>query len=146
MHPRVPFRLVPLLILMSTLTIWQAVRLLTSIAWRDTLGRYTPDPGPTYIGATGALWTVVGLFLLWSFWRGKRWTRRAILIAAGLYAIWIWTDRILMQAQLRANFPFDLLITFIFLFYTVVIVLDPHNQIYFEREIYERESQNPPSE
>ncbi len=70
----------------------------------------------------------------------------AILIAAGAYAAWVWLDRILIQAQLRANFPFDILITLVLLLYTIAVVLDPHNRIFFEREIYERESQNPPSE
>src|SRR5258708_13356669 len=140
-----PFRILLLGLMIGLLTIWQAVRFATSIAWHDTLGRYTPFPGPVYIGAMGALWTLVGLFGLWRFVRRSGWTRMAILIAAGAYAAWVWLDRILIQAQLRANFPFDILITLVLLLYTIAVVLDPHNRIFFEREIYERESQNPPS-
>ena len=72
--------------------------------------------------------------------RGKRWTRKAFLIAAGLFTAWVWADRLLLQPQLRANWPFDLVITILCVLFVTFLVLDPRNKIYFERENYERES------
>ena len=132
-------------LLILLVTVGQAVRFATGIAWRDTLEIYAPNPGPIYIGATGALWTLVGLFLILSIWIGAHWTRTAILIASSLYSAWVWADRLFVQAQMRANWPFDLLITIIMLAFTATVVLDPHNKIYFEREAYEREVKSPPS-
>ena len=131
MHSRLPMRITLLLLLVLTITAWNVVRLATSIAWHDTLETYSLRPGPSYIGLTGLIWTLIGLFLLWSFWRGAPWTRWVLLIAAGLYAAWVWADRLLVQVQMRANWPFDLFATGVLLVYTVAIVLDPRNQIYF---------------
>ncbi len=146
MRRKLPFQLTLLLLLILLGTAWQAVRFVTSIAWYDTLELYAPNPGPIYIGATGVVWMLAGLFLLWSFWIGARWNRAAILIASGLYAAWAWADRLFVQTRMRANWPFDLAATIILLAYTAAVVLHPHNRIYFEREAYERESKSPPSE
>ncbi len=73
-------------------------------------------------------------------WRGKRWTRKAFILASSLYAAWVWADRLFVQAQMRANWPFDLLLTIVLFVFTIIVVLDPRNKIYFERETYERES------
>ena len=145
MRRKLPFSLTLLFLLILLLTIWEAIRFVTSIAWRGALELYAPNPGPFYIGATGAFWMLAGLFLLWSVWVGVRWNRAAILIASGLYAAWVWADRLFVQAQVRANWPFDLAVTIILLAYTAAVVLNPRNRIYFERETYERESKDQPS-
>lgn len=130
--------------LVLSLTVWQIARIAASILWRDTLEKYASYPGPLYIGISGAVWALTGIFLLWSILRGERWTRPALLIASGLYAAWVWADRLFVQAQMRANWPFALMVTIFLLVYAAAVVLHPRNQIYFEREAYERESQNPP--
>lgn len=145
MRKKLPVSLNILILLILLSTVWQAVRFATAIAWRDTLGTYAPNPGPVYIAASGALWTGVGLFVLWSFWRGFRWTRAAILIASAGYGAWSWADRLLVQSQNEANWPFDLAVLILLLVFTAVVVLHPHHRIYFEREAYERESKSPPS-
>lgn len=139
MH-RFPRRVTLLMWLVLGFTAWNAVRFATSFAWRDTLEMYAPHPGPVYIGASGALWVVTGSFVLWSFWCGKRWTRPALLIASGVYAAWSWADRLFVQTQMRANWPFALLATIILLTFVAAVVLDPHNYAYFERETHERKS------
>ncbi len=126
-----PLRITILLWLVLIITAWNSIRMVTSIAWRNTLETYAPKPGPFYIGVTGAFWALIGLFLLWSFIRGYRWTRIILLTAGCCYSIYIWVDKLFIQTQLRANWPFNLLTTFLLLGYMVVIVLDPHNQIYF---------------
>jgi len=140
MHHKLPIHIILFLGLVFCVTGWQAIRFETSIAWRVTLEAYEPYPGPIYIGITGAFWALMGLFLLWSMWRGKRWTRTAFLLASSLYTAWIWADRLIIQTQRRANWPFDLVMTIVLFIFATIVLLDPHNKIYFERETYERES------
>jgi hypothetical protein len=130
-HPKRPLRITFLLWLVLIMTAWNLVRLVTSIGWRDTLETYVPRPGPFYTGLTGAIWTLMGLFLFWSFIRGATWTRMALLITGFVYAVWFWADKLFFQPLLRANWPFILLTTIILLSFTTAFVLDPHNQIYF---------------
>jgi len=140
MYPKIPFRILLLLSLVLYLTCWQAIRFATGIAWNSTLIKYEAYFIPFYIDISGAFWTLTGLFLLWSMWRGQRWTRIAFVIASSLYAAWVWADRLFVQTQMRANWPFDLLLTIVVYVFTNLVVLDPRNKIYFERETYERES------
>jgi len=140
MRRRLPIRIILLLGLVFCVTGWQAIRFLTSLTWSVTLETYEPYPGPIYIGITGTFWTLTGLFLLWSMWRGKHWTRMAFLLASSLYAAWVWADRLFVQNLMRANWPFDLALTLAWLIFTIIVVIDPRNKIYFERETYERES------
>ena len=128
-----PVRITLLVWLVLIFTAWNGVRLATGLMWRDTLATYVAYPGPLYISLTGAIWTVAGLFWLWSFWRAAIWTRVVLIGAAGLYAAWFWVDRLLVQAQMRANWPFDLLITIILLAYIAFVVFDPYNENYFEK-------------
>jgi hypothetical protein len=140
MRHKLPIHITLLAWLVFYFTGWQAIRFSTSIAWSVTLKTYEPYPGPIYIGITGAFWTFTGLFLLWSMWRGRRWTRMAFILASSWYAAWAWADRLFVQAQMRATWPFDLLLTIALFVFTAITVLDPRNKIYFERETYERES------
>lgn len=137
---KLPLRMWLFWVILICMTGWNVVRFATSMAWHVTLEPYEPYPGPIYIGISGAFWALTGLFLIWSMWKGKPWTRRAVLIAAGGYTAWLWADRLLLQPQRRANWPFDLVITSVVLLFISILVLDPRNKIYFERETYERES------
>ena len=132
-HARLPLRITLLLWLVLILTAWNLTRLATGIGWRVTLETYAPWPGPLYIGLTGATWTLIGLFLLWSFIRRAPWCRISFLIAGFIYGSWDWLDKLLIQPQLRLNWPFDLLITLILLGFTIAVVLDPQNKIFFQK-------------
>lgn len=107
------------------------VRFATSLSWRDTLVTYAIQPGPFYICLTGAIWTILGLVLLFGFIRGANWTRVSVLVSGIVYFIWFWIDRLFVQPMLRANWPFDLLISTVLLGFTIAVVLDPYNQKYF---------------
>ncbi len=139
------FQVTLLLWLVLILTAWNTVRFATGMIWHDTLETYAPHPGPAYIAATGALWALAGLFLLWSWWNRRPYMRTALLVASGLYTAGNWTDRLFVQAEVRSNWPFDLLITIILLTYVSVVVFNPKNLNYFQREPYERESESHPS-
>ncbi len=135
---RLPFRITLLIILVLITTVWSAVRLFTAIAWSSTLQVYEPTLRVAYVGTSGAFWTMAGAFVLWSFWRGKRFSRLTLLVAAGGYAIWAWIDRLLIQPGAHPNWRFDLVVTAVLLIYTGAVVLDRHNRIYFDRESHDR--------
>lgn len=139
------FEVTLLLWMVLILTTSNAVRLISAILWRDTLAIYASYPGPIYIAATGAFWALTGLFLLWSWWHRKSYTRTALLTASAAYSLWVWADRLFVQTAKRPNWPFDLLITVILLAYATTVVFNPKNLKYFKREAYEREPENHPS-
>ena len=134
---RFPFRITLLIWLVLITTAWNVVRLATAWSWRTTLQTYAPHPGVAYIAITGLIWTLLGLSVLWSIWRGARWTRPLLLIATIAYCVWIWADRLITQNPLHANWPFDLFVTVILLGFTAYVVLDPHNEAYFRKEKHE---------
>jgi hypothetical protein len=140
MRRKLPIHVTLWLCLVFYLTCWQVIRFATGITWSDTLKIYEPHFVPLYITISGAFWTLTSLFLSWSMWHGQRWTRMAFMIASSLYAAWVWVDRLFVQTQIRANWPFDLLLTIVLFVFTIIVLLDPRNKTYFERETYERES------
>lgn len=105
MSRHAPFRVTALVWMVLWFMLWNAVRLWTAIAWRGRLAEFAPKPGPLYIGASGAFWIAAGLFILWSFWHTKPWTRRLILGSAIAYTAWYWADRLGLQ-QSHPNWPF----------------------------------------
>lgn len=119
------------------------VRLLTAIAWRTALEAYLSPEAVFYIGVTGALWAVVGVFVLWSYWWRRPHARLIILLAAGLYAGWAWADRLVVQETARTNWLFALVATIVLLAFTAAVVLDPHHENYFRKETNERKSEKP---
>ncbi len=135
---RLPFRITLLLILVLITTVLSAIRFVTAIAWGSALDNYVPAWLDAYVAITGAIWTLVGGFVLWSVWRGARYSRLATLIAAAAYAVWVWIDRLLIQPGLHPNWRFDLLVTGLLLIYTAAVALNPHNRIFLDRESHER--------
>ncbi len=144
-HPRLPLRITLLLGLVLIITVLSLVRLWTAIAWRSTLAAYTSPLLVVYIGLTGAIWSFMGGFVLWSFWRGARYTRPLILAASGAYAAWAWADRLLVQPGADANWLFALIGTILLLAFVAAVVLDPRKKPYFRKGSYDRKPENPAS-
>ena len=134
-----------LLGLVLIITILSTVRLFTALAWRSVLGTYLPTELVFYVAFSGAIWTIVGSFVLFSFWRRARYTKPILLAAAGLYAAWGWADRLLVQRGEHTNWAFALIGTVILLAFVAVVLLDPRNQPYFRKERYDRKPENPAS-
>jgi hypothetical protein len=137
MRRSVPFRVTALVWVVLSLTAWNAVRLWTAIAWSARLAEFAPRPGPLYIAVTGAVWTAAGLAVLWAVWKRKTWAPKLLVGAAAAYTAWYWADRLLLQ-QGRANWGFVLAVNLLLLFH---VFLSIHSR-YFQREAYERESEN----
>jgi len=140
MAVKIPLRVTMFLWLVLIFTAWNAAGLFTALAWSGVLSEFAARPA--LIAAVRALWTFVGLFVLWSIWRGKRWTRGAILIAGGAYAAWGWIDRLFIRAGLPPSWPFSLVVTLGLLGFTTWVVLDPKEITFFQREAYERQPED----
>jgi hypothetical protein len=137
-----PFRITLLLGLVLITTAFNLARLVTALAWRNTLEAYLSPLGVLYIGVTGAFWTLLGIFVLWSYRRGGRYTRLVFVVSAGLYAVWYWIDRLFVQVAPLPNGLFALAMTMVLLGFTGFVVLDPRNLPYFRRETHERKREN----
>lgn len=135
MKSKTSFRVTLLMLAVLTLTAWNAVRVWTAFAWRETLMEFAPQPGPLYIGVSGALWVVVGLSVLYALVQKKAWAPRLLVGAASAYTLWYWSDRLILQTG-RDNWPFTLTVN-LFLLVLVFFTIK-----YLQREAYERESEN----
>lgn len=117
MTSSLPFRATLLTWTVLSLTVWNIFRLWTAVAWREVVGEFAPQPGPLYIGLTGALWALLGLLLLWGLAGKKSWISRLLIGSSAAYTLWYWTDRLLLQTE-RANWPFTLIVNLLLLVLT----------------------------
>ena len=139
---RLPFRITLLLALVLIVTVLSAVRLLTALAWRQTLESYVPAGLVVYTAISGAVWTLSGLGALWVFHRRLRYARLILLGACTAYAAWAWADRLLVQSSPRSDWAFDLLLTILLLAFAAAVLLDPRNQSYFRKGSHERKPES----
>jgi hypothetical protein len=114
-----------LLWLVLSLTVWSGLRLYSVIRWWNVLDEFASPPGPWYIVISGGIWLMASILLLWGMWQVKAWIRHALLAAGASFAVWYWSDRLLLQTP-SANWPFFLVGTFLLL--TLVIVCTTHSR------------------
>lgn len=139
---RRPYGVTLLIWLVLSLSAWGGLRLLAALRWRDVLREFEAQAGPFYLAVSGAVWFVGGLFLLWSIWRGKRWSWAALLGAAGICAAWYWSERLLLQSA-RPNSAFALGATVLLLGITLIALFQRTTYRFLtHREDHERESKN----
>lgn len=122
-----PFSVTLLALGVLIITAVNLVRLVLSV--RDW-GFLTLLPGvsPLYIAATGFIWTLIGLFLLWGLWKAKAWASRLMQAVALTYALYYWLDQVFLEnhaangtiraIMLPINWPFAAGITVACLAYT----------------------------
>ena len=145
LRPRLPFRITLILWVVLTSTAWNVVRVWTGISWRIPLAAYAREPGPLYVAVSGAVFVLLGVSVLWGFWRREWWAARALLLGAWIYVLWVWADRLIFQTQDRSNWPFAAVLTAAFLAWTTIVALDKRNQAYLGKEANERKFQHHPS-
>ena len=137
-----PVRITLVLILVLITAVWNLIRLWASVILAGVLEKYSPWPGPAYIGITGAVFGGLGLALCWGIWRRARWAPLATLGGAAGYAAWSWLDQLFIQPQLSSGWLFWLGVTAIAVGFVAVVALDPRNRLYFGKEAHEREEQD----
>jgi hypothetical protein len=145
LRPRLPLRITLILCVVLTTTAWNVVRAWTGVSWRVPLDVYARQPGSLYVALTGAAFALLGVAILWGFWRRASWAPRALLLGAWIYVLWVWADRLVFQMQDRSSWPFAAVSTAALLSWTTIVALDKRNQAYLGKEANERRFQHHPS-
>lgn len=133
-----PFCVTISLWLVLTLSVWSSFRLAAAIRWWNTLVDLASRPGPLYIAASGVIWLIAGIALLWGIIRRQSWSRLATLSSGITFTIWYWGDAYLFQMP-RENWLFSLGASMGILGFIIVCSLLPNVKKYFEdREDHDR--------
>ena len=90
---------------------------------------------PIYLAAEGLIWGVLGLFLTWSLWIGKPWSRRAGLFLSLAYSIFFWIDLIWIAEPevLQTRLIINLILTALGLPAIILILNLKSSRDYFSR-------------
>lgn len=143
-HKR-PFGVTLLLWMVLFLSAWGAVRFAASLRWWDVLSGFESRLSPLYLSITGAGWAVAGGVLLWGALRRRRWSVPALPVHLILWLVVQWIERLFFQAD-RANLPFAVFLSVLFLAVTSVCALHRSTKQFFTRnEEHEQHNQNPTS-
>ena len=141
-----PFGVTLLLWMVLSLSAWGAVRLAASLRWWDVLSEFESRLSPGYLSITGAGWVVAGGVLMMGMLSRRKWSYPAIPIFVILWLSMRWVERIFFQSE-RANLPFAVILSVIFLAVTVVCALHRSTKHFLTRsEEHEQHNQNPTSE
>ncbi len=133
---KLPFRVTLLIWLVLSLTAWNALRLWTSLAWRNALLEFSTRPNPMVITASSLMGIITGLILIWGIWQNKNWTVKLLLGAAVGYSVWYWTERLIWQ-QPRPNWLFAVIVNLVLFAFVLFCSRS------LTREAYERKPQHP---
>jgi hypothetical protein len=131
-----PFRVTLLLCLVLILTVWNAIRLWTAIAWQSALNEFSAQPIAMITALSGAIWMVTGIYILWSIWEKKAWSAKLLLGATAGYTVWYWSERLTWQIP-HPNWPFAIIVNLVLIIFILFITRS------LPREAYERKIENP---
>jgi hypothetical protein len=134
-----PFRVTLLLLLVLILTIWNLLRVWTSLAWSEVLNEFSSQPSSIIITVSGAIWMFAGIFILWGIWQKKAWMAKLLLGAAAGYTVWYWSERLVWQRP-HPNWPFAVIVNLVLLGFILFTIKS------LSREAYEQKNENPKSE
>jgi len=133
---RPPLRVTLMYLLVLTLSAWNGLRLWTALAWQNILNEFSAQPPPNITAASGAIWLITGIILLWSLWQRKAWAAKMLLGTATGYTVWYWSERLFWQNP-HPNWLFAVIVNLallIFILFTAKLLT---------REAHERKNENP---
>lgn len=130
-----PFRVTLLLWLVLFLTVWNALRLWTALAWRNVLNEFSAQPTSTITAVSGVFWMVTGIILLWSIWQKKAWASKLLLGVAAGYTVWYWSERLAWQSP-HPNWLFAVIVNLVL----IIFILFTTKSL--TRETHERKIEN----
>lgn len=135
-----PFAVTTLQSVVLCITVWSSIRLYAALSNWDSLAEFAPRPGPLYISISAAFWILNGFALARLFSHpNARASRFAAMYVYG-YTAWVWIDRPLFQ-QPRSNWPFALILTFIFLAFFSLLLLNRNLRNYYhQRETHDQQN------
>lgn len=131
-----PFSVTLTIVLVLMLAVWNAVRMWTSIQWRETLSEYTSPSSSVISTAFGVLWIIVGAALLFGIWQKKPWSARILIGAAAAYTVWVWGERFTWQTPAQDT-GFTIIVN------AACLILIYFTSKSLTREAYERDTKNP---
>lgn len=99
-----PFSVTTATLVVLLITFWNAVRVYSSLINWQVLSEFGANPA--YIFITGLFWSLTGAWLFITIRKRESYSRRANMIAAGLYYLWFWLDRLLVQVSTAPIFKF----------------------------------------
>jgi hypothetical protein len=124
------------------ITIINLLRLVLSIINWDFLNSW-PGVSPLYMVTTGLIWTLIGSFLFFGLWTGKKWAPKLMQAVALSYALYYWLDHVFLvdhpargavgaqRALLPVNWQFAIGATVVCLAYVVWVLSRPNVKTYF---------------
>jgi hypothetical protein len=120
---RRPLFVTLLTVMVLIITSTNLVRFIDALSEWDFLSSL-PRVSPAYLAASGLLWTLVGLPLMWALWRGHPQAPKAARILALAYTLYYWLDRILVESAVGrpANWPFAVGLTIVLLIFIFCIL------------------------
>jgi hypothetical protein len=95
----------------------------------------TPAPPVWYLALIGLVWGLVGTALLWGLVLGRAWAPHLMRVAALLYTIYYWLDRLLVadSAYIFTRWPFALGLNIALLILTLWVLARPKAQLFFQK-------------
>ncbi len=97
-------------LIVLTAMVAAALRAVGAVIYRPLLVEKTTLGLTLYLFLSGAFWFGTGIWLLFKFWQESRTAEKQMALAALVYGIWYWAERLWMQ-PMSGNRPFALVIT-----------------------------------
>jgi hypothetical protein len=92
---------------------------------------------PAYLAVSGLMWGIAGLPLAWGLWRGSAWAPRYTELAAILFSVYYWSDRLFLSGSpdRNLNWPFALGMNLVILVLFTWILARRNSSAYFRRDV-----------
>lgn len=97
-------------LIVLTATVAAALRAIGAVIYRSLLVEKTTLGLTLYLFLSGAFWFGIGIWLLFKFWQERKTAEKQMALAALLYGIWYWGERLWLQ-PMPGHRPFALVIT-----------------------------------
>ncbi|MEJ5239884.1 MAG: hypothetical protein WHS87_01635 [Anaerolineales bacterium] len=121
-----------------TATVVAALRAVGALIYRPLLVEKITPGSLLYLFLSGVLWLVVGVWLLLKFWQENKAAEKQMALAALLYGIWYWGERLWLQ-PMPGNAPFALVMTLVLeaVFWLPISLPLVHAHLFPKGESYE---------
>ena len=143
MPPRRPFSVTLLLWLVLFLSAWGAIRFVAALRWWNVLNEFDARLSPTYLAATGIIWTIIGIVLLWGIFTRRAWSRVAVLASVVAWQVQVWIERLMFESQV-SNIPFVVTVSLLLLGVIIGLTIHKSTRSYLHKsEEHEQPEQHP---
>ena len=131
-RPRMISALIWGILLISAFHLFKFVMVLITI---EVLQILPLNVSPVYLAGDGLFWGISGIFLSWSLWTGKSWSRAASYILSVGYCLVFWIDRIWIAEPelISQRWPVNLTLTIIGLGFIIFILAGKPSREYFRK-------------